>query len=153
MILLVYCWGSQILFLGSKHLIHSIFLRLRQKYETMSKVISSMFYWVQHVVGIIYWINYLHLICQISTTPKTHPKPWIPWQWPEHMSFVISEAHHISKSNIGYDTERFNNAHLGGKKRMNPWYETSLYSNYKWIYSHLRNAISKIHWSQKYEYL
>ena len=76
------------------------------KNETMSKIISSMLHWAQHVVGIIYWINYLHLICQISTTPKSHPKPWKAWQWPEHMSFVIFVAHHIFKSNIGYKTRR-----------------------------------------------
>ena len=136
MIVLVYCIGSKILFLGSKHWIHSIFLRLRQKYETMSKVISSMFYWVQHVVGIIYWINYLHLICQISTTPKTHPKPWIPWQWPEHMSFVIFEAHHISKSNMGYKLRWYLTTLIQVVKNNNFLYETSLYSNYKWIHSH-----------------
>ena len=44
------------------------FLQLRQKYETMSKIIISMLHWVLHVVGIIYWINYLHLICQILAT-------------------------------------------------------------------------------------
>ena len=35
-------------------------------------------------------------------------------------------------------------------KKNNLLYETSLYSNHKWIYSNLRNLNSIIHWSQKY---